>query len=165
VGASPKRESTGSRNGTPPSGGQGKQYAEVLAGKNGIKHKLIVKAKENQTTETVKKIIKSSIDPTQMKIGIRTFRGLQDGKVLMEADTENDIQAIQNQIRDKCGDRLETKVQKRRKPRLIIYNIPEEITMENAADIISDQSPELAFTKEDITAKFIYKFRRMQEIL
>jgi hypothetical protein len=160
VGARMERERTGSKNDTPPSGGQRKQYAEVLAGKNGIRYKLTVKSRDKQTTETVKKIIKSSIDPTQMKIGIRTFKGLQDGKVLIEADTENDIQAIQNQIRDKCGERLETNVQKKRNPRLIIYNVPEEITLENAADIISDQNPELALTKEDITAKFIFKNKR-----
>jgi hypothetical protein len=112
VGASLERERSGSRKGTPPSGGQGKQYAEVLAGKNGIRYKLTVKAKGNQTTETVKKIIKSGIDPTQIKIGIWTFKGLQDGKVLIEADTENDIQATHNQKKDRCGDRLEKKKKK-----------------------------------------------------
>jgi preprotein translocase subunit SecD len=95
-----------------------------------------------------------------MKIGIRTFNGLQNGKVLIETDTENDIQALQNQIRDKCGDRLETNVQKRRNPRLIIYTVPEETTLENAAGIICDQNPELAVTREDITAKFIFKNKR-----
>jgi hypothetical protein len=158
--AGPERDITRSRNGSPPSGARKKQYAEALAGNNGTRYKLTVRAKDNQTTETVKKIIKSSIDPTQMQIGIRTFKGLQNGKVLIEADTENDIQALQNQIRDKCGDRLETNVQKRRNPRLIIYNVPEETTLENAADIICDQNPELALTKEDITTKFIFKNKR-----
>ena len=160
IGAAPERDTTGSMNGPPSSGGRVKQYAQVLAGKNGTRYKLTVRTKDNQTTETVKKIIKSSIDPTQMKIGIRTFKGLQNGKVLIETDTENDIQALQNQIRDKCGDRLETNVQKRRNPRLIIYNVPDETTLENAADIICDQNPELAVTREDITAKFIFKNKR-----
>jgi hypothetical protein len=42
---------------------------------------------------------------------------------------------------------------KLRKPRLIIYNVSEEITTENAADIIKAQNPEIALNGEDITAK------------
>jgi hypothetical protein len=52
AGTSPERERSGSRKGTPPSGGQKKQYAEVLAGKNGTRYKLTVKAKDNQITES-----------------------------------------------------------------------------------------------------------------
>jgi hypothetical protein len=80
--------------------------------------------------------------------------------VLIEVDTEEDIEALQNQKRGKCGDRLETNVQKRRNPRLIIYNAPDEITLENAADIICKQNPELELTKGDITTIFIFKNKR-----
>jgi hypothetical protein len=92
---------TGNRTGSPSSGGGKKQYAEVLTGKNETRHKLTVRTKDNQTTETVKKIINSNTNPTHMKIGIRAFKGLQNGKVLIEVDTEEDIEALQNQIRDK----------------------------------------------------------------
>ena len=95
-----------------------------------------------------------------MKIGIRTFKGLQNGKALIEADTEKEIEALQYQIRHKCGDKLETHVQKRRKPRMIIYNIPDEITMDNAADITCEQNPELPLKTGDITTKFITKNKR-----
>ena len=87
-------------------------------------------------------LIKSNIDPTHMKIGIRKFKRLQNGKVLIEADTEEDIQVLKDQITRKCGDKLETHVQKRRKPRMIIFNVPDEITMDNAADIICEQNPD-----------------------
>jgi hypothetical protein len=36
-----------------------------------------------------------------MQIGIRTFKGLQNGKVLIEADTEEEITALQEQIKHK----------------------------------------------------------------
>ena len=52
---------------------------------------------------------------------------------------------------------METNVQKRRKPRTIIYNTPDEVTLGNAEDIISAQNPELAPEKGDITTKFIFK--------
>jgi hypothetical protein len=38
-----------------------------------------------------------------MKIGIRTCKGLKDGKVLIEADTKEDTETLNSQIRDKCG--------------------------------------------------------------
>jgi hypothetical protein len=49
-----------------------KLYADALYGKNGMRYKLTVKTKDNQPADTVKKILKSSIGPTDMKIGIRT---------------------------------------------------------------------------------------------
>jgi len=95
-----------------------------------------------------------------VKIGIRTFKGLQNGKVLIEADAEEEREALQDQIRHKCGDKLETHVQKRRKLRMIIYNIPDEIIMDNTADIIREQNPELPLKTGDITTKFITKNKR-----
>jgi hypothetical protein len=94
-----------------------------------------------------------------MKIGTRTFKGLKDGKVLIEADTQDDIQQKNTQIRDKCGDRLEANLPKRRNPRIIIYNIPEEVTRENAEDIMCAQN-ELELKKGDITPKFIFETER-----
>jgi len=64
-----------------------------------------------------------------MKIGIRTSKGLKDGKALIKADTKNEIELLNSQIRDKCGDQLQTNVQKRRNLRLIFYNIPDEVTL------------------------------------
>ena len=43
---------------------------------------------------------------------------------------------------------------------MIIYNIPEEITMDNAADIIIEQNPEIPLKTGDITAKFITQNKR-----
>ena len=40
-----------------------------------------------------------------MKIGIRTLKGMQSGKVITEANTEEEIEALQNQIMHKCGDK------------------------------------------------------------
>jgi hypothetical protein len=56
-------------------------------------------------------------------------------------------------------------VQKRRNPRLIIYNIPDEVTLENAEDIICAQNLALALNKEDITTKFIFKTKRKERNL
>jgi len=47
-----------------------------------------------------------------------------------------------------------------RKPRLIIYNVPEEIKTENITTIIRAQNPEITLNGEDIVAKFRHKTRK-----
>ena len=54
-------------------------------------------------------------------------------------------------------------MQKRRKPRMIIFNVPDEITMDNAADIIREKNPELTLKNADMKTKFITKIRGTQE--
>jgi hypothetical protein len=85
---------------TPASGGRKKLYAEALSGKKEMPYKLTVKSKNNQPADAVKNILKSSIDPVDMNIGIRTFKGLKDGKVIIEADTKEDIETLNTRIRD-----------------------------------------------------------------
>jgi hypothetical protein len=76
---------------TPPSGSRKELYAEALRGKNVRRYNITVKSKDDQPADAVKEIIKSCIDPVDMKIGIRTLKGLKDRKVLIEADTQDDI--------------------------------------------------------------------------
>ena len=67
---------------------------------------------------------------------------------------------LNSQIHDKCGDHLEINIQKRRNPRLIIYNIPDALTPENAEGIIITQKQELHLQTGDIQAKYIFETRK-----
>ena len=55
----------GNMTSTPPSDGRKKLYAEALCGKNGMRHKLTVKTKDNKPIDIAKKILKSSTDPNR----------------------------------------------------------------------------------------------------
>ena len=151
--------SRGTADAAPLIGAKKKQFSEVLSGKNEERHKLTVKSKENQSTEQIKKL-KTKIGPVNMKIGIRTFKSLKNGNVLIEADSKEEIERLHSQIRDKCGNQIETYIQKRRNPRLIIYNGPEAVTPENAEDIILAQNPDLKLQEGDIQTKLIFKSKR-----
>jgi len=48
---------------------------------------------------------------------------------------------------------------KPRKPKLIIYNVPEENTITNVTNLIKAQNPEIGMNGEEFTAKFRYKTR------
>jgi hypothetical protein len=81
---------------TSPSGARKKLYAEALLGKKRNLHKLTVTSRNNQPAETVKKILKSRIHPIDMKISIRTLKGLKNGKVLIEVETKDDIEKLKS---------------------------------------------------------------------
>jgi len=55
---------------------------------------------------------------------------------------------------------LEIIKHKLRKPRIIIYNVSEEITTENVVTIIKAQNSEILTNGEDMEAKFRYKTRK-----
>jgi len=58
------------------------------------------------------------------------------------------------------GEKLEIMNHKKRNPKLIIYNVPEEITELNVTTVIKDHNPEITLNGEDITVKFMYKTRK-----
>jgi len=55
---------------------------------------------------------------------------------------------------------LEINIQKSRNPILIVYNVPDTLTTENAEAIILAQNPDLKLQEGDIQAKYIFKTRR-----
>ena len=62
--------------GVAPSGvREGKPYSEALGSEKKLtRFKLTVKSKENQSSETIKGLLKSKINPTEIKVGINTFK-------------------------------------------------------------------------------------------
>ena len=72
--------SRGSVTPAPPPRGRKKLFSEIVGRKNEERHKLTVKPKGNQNTEEIKKLLKSKIDPVDMKIGIRSLQSLKNGK-------------------------------------------------------------------------------------
>jgi hypothetical protein len=51
----------------------------VVGGKHEEPHMLTLKPKSNQSTEEIKQVLKSNIDPINMNIGIRTLKSLKSG--------------------------------------------------------------------------------------
>ena len=136
-------------------------YSDIVAGRrDDRKFKVTIRSKENHTPETIKELIKAKINPTEMKVGISTFKALKDGRILIEAGSKEEIERISTNITEKCGREFEAKVQELRNPRLVIYNIPEDITLENATKTIHEQNSELQLEESDISAKFIYRTKR-----
>jgi hypothetical protein len=85
---------------------------------------------------------------------------LKDGRVLIEAGTSAEIALLSNSIRDKCGEDLEVTVPKLRKPRMIIHNVPQDVTIENLQETVLAQNPELGLALGDIETRFKFTTKR-----
>jgi len=70
-------------------------------------------------------------------------------------NSKEEIEALGQEIRATCGNELEVRVHTR-KPRLVIINVPENISTTNIENTILRQIPDLNLQKGNIVAKFIY---------
>jgi hypothetical protein len=97
---------------------------------------LTVKSKGSRNIEYMKTHVKTNMNPVEVKIEITTFKGLRNGRLLIETQNKKEIDALSKTINEKCGEELEASTPRRRNPRLIIYNVPDELNIENAKELI-----------------------------
>ena len=104
--------------------------------------------------------MKKEINPTDIKVGIKTLKTIRDGRLVTERGSEEEIKSLSSAIITKFGEKLEIIKPTLRKQNLIIYNVTEEITIEKATIIIKAQNPEITPNGEEIVAKFRYKNKK-----
>jgi ribosomal protein L29 len=145
-----------------PVGNAGKLYSEAVRAEGGRekRYKLKITSRTNHSGDAIKNIIKTSVNPTSMKVGICALKSLWDGRVIMETKSKEELELLYTNINDKCSQLLEANIQKPRNPKLVIYNILEEISAENAEEIITTQNPELMLNAGEVQPKFTYRGKR-----
>jgi hypothetical protein len=89
-----------------------KMYSEVLSGNKqdnaGQKtFKLTVRSKISHSIGHIKYLVKTKFNPVDMKIGITTFKGLRNGRLLIETQNKTEIYALSKTINEVCGEELE----------------------------------------------------------
>ena len=155
----PRREPTANRTQevTPPGSNIGKLYSVALKNKTQQQHfKITVKSKGNLSAEAIKEILKTKINPTDIKVGINSLKTLTDGRVLITTSRKDEAEALDMDIKEKCRDELEPVLHRWRNPRLIIRNTPQDITTKNI-----EQNPDLYLQSGDIIAKFCYTTKKL----
>jgi len=148
-----------SRQVLPPHDRAPKLYSRIVKESTEKKHRLSLRSKTNQPSDVIEKILKSKVNPTEIKVGINSIRQLRDGRVVIETSTKEEIEKLEDEIRGKC-DELDVNIQKLRNPRLVLFNIPEDITLENVEETLTCQNPEQDIKAGDIKAKFSYNTKR-----
>jgi hypothetical protein len=145
-----------------PVGSAGKLYSEVLRAESRRekRYKLMITSRTNHSGDAIKNIIKTNVNPTSMKVGMCALKSLLDVSVIMETKSKEDLEMLHANINDKCSQLLEANIQKPRNPKLVIYNIPEEVNAENAEEILTTQNPELMLNAGEVEPKFTYRGKR-----
>jgi hypothetical protein len=124
----------GDWNMAPSAGKTRKSYSDVVADRKGTvsydhkMYELFVKSKHNQSAEYTMTLLKSKVNPTEMKVGISALKTLKNGQLLIESEKKSELEEVCKKINEVCGEELETYMPALRKPRIIVLNVPEYIT-------------------------------------
>ena len=135
-------------------------YSEAVAGYEGKKFKLLLRSKDSQTPDEIKRLLKSKVNPAEIKVGNTSLRLLRDRRVTIEAASKKEIETLGEKIGEQCGNELEVKVQRLRNPRLVLLNIPDDTTLENVGETLTQQNLELGLKEVIIDSKFCYTTKR-----
>jgi hypothetical protein len=155
---------------TPSGGKTRKRYSDVLADRQGTvsydhkMYKLFVKSKHNQSAEYSRTLLKQKVNPTHMKVGVSALKTLKNGQLLIESETKSELEEICKKI-NVCGEELESHMQTLRKPRIIMFNVPEDITTEHAVQAIVLQNSELSLNENEIKSKFVFEDKKKHKNL
>ena len=82
-----------------------------------------------------------------MKVGIIALKTLMNGQLLIKSEKKSKLEEVCKKINEVCGEELESYMPKLKNPRIIVFNVPEDITLENAAQAIVLQNSELNLKK------------------
>ena len=105
-------------------------------------------------------MMKSQINPAETKVGIESIKTPRDGRVQIETGSIQEAEILENNITDKLGYKIETHMQRPRKPRLkIIQHIGGNLH-KNIEDNLIAQNPEIGVGKGEIIPKFTYETKR-----
>ena len=143
-------------------GGIGKLFSEAVKNQeNNKRYRMTMKLKEeNITPEQIKSQLKKSINSTDIKVCMKAVKSIREMGLIIETASEEERNILSAEINNKLGETLDIIQHKLRKPRLIIYSVPEEITVENVGGVISAQNPEVITNDESTEAKYRYKNKR-----
>jgi hypothetical protein len=151
---------TTSRQVLPPHDHPPRLYADVLADRKDRNFKLSLRTKDNHTPDEMMKLLKAKVNPTEINVGITSLKSLRDGRLIIEVGSKKEIETLGEKIREKCGKELEISIQKLRNPRLVLLNIPTDITLENAKGTLVQQNSGLLLEEGTIEPKFSYTTKR-----
>jgi hypothetical protein len=90
-------------------------------------------------------------------VGINSLKTLRNGRIQIETISKEEIEILTKNINEKFKGKLEAKLHTLRSPKLVIYNVPEDISVQNIEETMQAQNPELNLKTGDFNANFLYR--------
>ena len=95
-----------------------------------------------------------------MKVGINSLKSLKNGQLLIESGNKQEAETICKTINNKCGEELEANVTRKRNPRIILFNVPEDITVDNCIGCLTTQNEVLKKQEKGMEPNFAFVDRK-----
>jgi hypothetical protein len=100
-----------------------------------------------------------------MKVGISALKTMKNGQLLIESVKKNELVDVCKKINEVCGEELESYMPTLKNPRIIVFNVPEDISSENAAQGLAAQNSELNIKENKMKPKFAFEDRKKHKNL
>lgn len=101
--------------------------------------KMIIKPKNKQSLLETKKDL-TSIDPTEIKVGIKNMISKENGTILIKCDTESQVEKLMEAAKQKYDDKYEIKLTKMRNPKIKIPNFDQDMAIDEIQKCINTQN-------------------------
>ena len=80
-------------------------------------------------------------------------------------EKESELEEKCKKINEVCGEELESYMPTLKNPRVIVFNVPEDISPENAVQAMVVQNSELNLNEDEIKPKFVFEDRKKHKNL
>lgn len=117
---------------------------------------IFITSKKGEDAKKVQEIFRRTVDPVREKLKIKRTR--TTGKVMI-VETENEAEANKILNNDKLKENLNCEPPKKRKPLMIVYNVPADLTERKVKQLVYEQNFEGIIRKEEYEDNFNMKFK------
>lgn len=139
-------------------------YSEALKRQTPSTVSIYIKPTINGVSSSdLKKEIKSKIDPVELNVGVVKMLSVANGGLIVHTKTKQESEKLCTAINTVCSSSASAAVAKKRQPRVIIYNVPEELTMANANEVLTKQNPEVFSKGVQFSPKLILSPKHPQQ--
>ncbi|KAG5869909.1 hypothetical protein JTB14_028400 [Gonioctena quinquepunctata] len=114
---------------------------------------IIIKPKIPQDVEKTKNEIINTINPSDLKIGIRSLKSTKSGSVIIKCKNKTEFEILENEIKNKMENMYNIEASKMKKPRIKIPMFQQNLSKEEIETSIKQQNEAL----DEIKVTFIKK--------
>lgn len=146
-----------------------KSYADILGSasedlerKTQDTQTLIVKPKNRQDAKKTQVKIHESIKPSELKVGIKSFRTTKQGSVVLKCSTRQEIDRLKEAAKTSLGDLYEIEIPKKKLPRIKIIGYTGEKSANEVEHTLRGQNNWIG-EKDEFKVTYLKKRRNRQE--
>ena len=129
---------------------------QIEDNKDKFKHTLFIKGKNNENIKDVQKQFTKFVKPTKEKIKIKSIRTTPT-VVIVETESEEDVKKIMENREIKT--KLVCEKQKKKRPLLILYNVPSTYSDQDISETIYEQNFEDRMDVNEFKEQFKLRFK------